>query len=101
MRAYHVVDPGQIDIQDAFVQKEQGGQRLGLSGWCHMEIRGQMAQERPNFLATHEAWMAVAVKVNESANPVDISLAGTEAVMAELDFGSDGVEQAQGCGHWG
>src|SRR5690349_17830441 len=43
-RSYHVVDPGQSDIQYAFVEKQQGGQRLRLRSSGHLSVAREVTQ---------------------------------------------------------
>ena len=99
VRAHDIVDPGQVDIQHAFVEKEQGGEGLRLGGGRDLAGVGEVAQEIPDLVAAHVARVAAGVEEDEAADPVDISLFGAVAVVAEADGGADGVQEAGWSGH--
>ena len=52
--SYHIADPRQIDIQHAFVEKQQRRQRLALRGGRNIPVLRQVAQEVLHFLAAHQ-----------------------------------------------
>src|SRR5689334_19521812 len=95
MGAYHVVDPRQIDVHDAFVQKQDGRQGLGLCCCGNQAILGQMGQERGDLWSTHVAWVPLLMEQDETAYPVDISFFSPVTEMPEPYGGPDCVQKAR------
>jgi hypothetical protein len=87
--SHHIVDPRQVHIHDAFVQKEESGQGLTLRCVRDLTIVGQVSQECGNFRSAHFARVALRIEQDEPANPVDISLFGSIAVVPQANCGSD------------
>ncbi len=93
--SHHIVDPRQLDIHDAFVQKEESGQGLALRCGRDLTSVRQVSQECGNFRSPHIARMAFLVEQDEPANPVDISFLGPIAVVPQANCGPDRVQQAR------
>jgi hypothetical protein len=99
--AYHIVNPGQIDVQHALVEKKQCRERLRLSGRRDLQVGRQMAEESPDLIATHVFRVLAAVELDEAEDPVDMSFLSAEAVVAEADLGAHRSEEAGRAGHGG
>jgi hypothetical protein len=52
-----------------------------------------------DFFAAHLARVASAVEADEAKDPLDISFACAIAVVADFDFGADGVQETGGGRH--
>ena len=99
MRAYNIVDPRQIDIHDAFVEKEECRQRLGLCRWRYPAVVCEVTQKVPDLIPAHLSGVTGSVMPNEAPDPVDISFLGPIAVVPQPDRGPDCVQETRGCGH--
>lgn len=68
------VDPRQIDGQDFSVQKQQGAQRLILRTRRYVTASHEMGQIPCDLLCTHIPRIALSVKQDEPANPLNLDL---------------------------
>jgi hypothetical protein len=59
-----------------------------------------MGQELVDLGGTHFQGMTFVMEEDEAANPVDVSLFGTEAMMPNPDGLADAVEQARLADGW-
>jgi hypothetical protein len=64
------------------IQKQQRAQCLILGRSRDMLLRCEMGQEIRNLCLTQIARMTFAVEENETADPIEVSLLGTQAVAA-------------------
>ncbi len=58
-----------------------------------MSIHCKMREKGADFPLAHFVGMAFAVKENEAADPVDVSLFGAGAVMLYAQIAADSIEQ--------
>ena len=65
----HVLQPGQVLVQDVTVEEQEGVQRLVLGGRGHLALDGQGSEEARDLGGAHLRGMALAVEedVNGSA----------------------------------
>jgi hypothetical protein len=93
--ALHVVQPRQFDLEHFSIQKQDRVQGLVLSRSGYAASNRKIAQKRRQLRGTHFAWMSFAMKEDEASHPVQISLLGTNAVMADANDLTNLVEQAR------
>jgi hypothetical protein len=81
-RPHYPFDSVQGPFQDVLVKEKHPCQRLVLCGRSHVFVDGEMAQETVDITLCQFARMSAAVKRKEAANPVEVGLFGTAAVMS-------------------
>jgi hypothetical protein len=79
LEAWH--EPRQLDFQHLSVQEQHRGQRLALGGRRYPPIDGQMCQKCRDVVASEIAWMTLAMKQDEAANPEQVLLLRPIAVV--------------------
>src|SRR5258708_3975003 len=75
------VKPGQINLENHFVKKQERSQRLVLGRGRHIALLRQVTQEGRHLAGAHVLRMAQFMIEDEAAHPMDISLLGLQAVM--------------------
>jgi hypothetical protein len=75
-RAHHPVKPAHVLLEALLVQKQDGTQRLALSGGSDTVCHGQMRQELLDFLTAYLARMPFAVKEDEVFDSPQIGFFG-------------------------
>ena len=58
-----------------------------------MALDRKVGKESNDFFFAHVVGVAFLVKENETANPIDVSLFGADAVMLDAQMPADAVEQ--------
>ncbi len=96
--AHHAIQPRQIDLQHLAVKKQQRRQGLILCRGRHTTGSGEVRQERLDLRAAHLPGMFLAVKENEAANPLQISVFRAHAVVFNAQSVAYLVEQTR-CRH--
>ena len=99
LRAYEVVEPGQLDAEHVAVQEQQGTQGLVLRGRRNLVADRERRQEFGDLGRAHLRRMAFAVEEDVPFGPVHIRLLGTTAEMASPHGVMNSVEEA-GRGRW-
>jgi hypothetical protein len=97
--AYNAFQPGEVELEDIAVQEEQTRKRLVLRRRRHLAVNGQRRQELFEFRRAHLFWVAVVVKPDEPANPVQIRLFGPIAHVPRPDAIPDLIQKARRLGH--
>ncbi len=69
-----ILRPWQFDPQHIPVEEEDRVQSLVLGGCRHVALAGKVTEKGRELLAAHVTRMALAVKEDESADPLDIRL---------------------------
>jgi hypothetical protein len=73
-------------LQDMLVEKGNRRQRLVLRGrGDDVLLDGQVCQETVDFGFGKFAWLVAIVKLDVSANPVDVGLFGTTAIVPDAN----------------
>lgn len=80
-RPRNAFDPRQIDAEHVAVQEQQRAQRLILR---YAPLCRQRRQERLDLGRAHLARMVLAMEQDESSDPADLRLFGTDAAVAKL-----------------
>jgi len=101
VRPADFLHPGEINAQHAFIEEEQGGERLLVRGRRGLTLIGQKRKERFNLGRPHFPRMPQAVKTNEPADPVEVSLFGADTVMRVASPLAYLVQQSGRLERWG
>ena len=96
--ALDILQPWQFDPQHVSVEEEDRVQSLVLGGRRHVALAGEVTEEGGELLPTHVARMALAVKEDEPADPLDIRLLGTNAVVANAYELADLIQEPRSIG---
>jgi hypothetical protein len=91
--ASELAEVAEVDLQYVFVQEDDGIERLILRGGRDVAIDCKVTQEAIDFCGSHLGWMPFAVEKDESADPLEVSLFGPQAVMVDPQDISDRFEQ--------
>ncbi len=81
----HPADIAQRSVKHMPIQKHQGIQSLILSSGSNTSIDGQKSKESAHLGFGHIRGMALAVKQNEPANPVNVRLFSRETHVPQPD----------------
>lgn len=91
--AFDPGDEGEFAVEHLTVKKEEGAEGLILGGGGDGAIDGEMTEEGGDLGFAHGAGMAFAVEEDEAANPIEIRLFGTDAVVFDAEVPADAVEE--------
>jgi hypothetical protein len=89
----HPRDEIELPIEDLLIEKKQGAQRLILGGSSYLSFNGKVAKEGGDVRFAHFVGVALAMKEDETSNPVDVRLFGAQTVMLDPQMPADSVEQ--------
>lgn len=78
-RALNVRNVWKILLKHVAVEKEKRTKRYRLGQCGNADLNRQIGYKRANFVLTHVARVALVVKDNEAANPLDVSLLSKDA----------------------
>ena len=90
-----VVQPRQLNLQDHFVQKQDGRLRLPLGRRGNMPVHCQVSQEGCHFCRTEFAGMALAVKDDEAPDPVRVGFLGADRVVSNPNLLPQSIHQTR------
>lgn len=96
-RSFHALDvihEIQLSLEDLLVKKEQRRQRLVLGRGGDMVLHRQTRQEDADFPFAHLFRMAFCMEEDEAANPIDVGLLRSEAVVLDAQMPADAIEQS-------
>ena len=93
--AYQVAPPFESATKHLLKQKQQRGQGLVLGPSADLGLAGKVGEKAADVGLGHGFRMALAVKQDEPANPRDVCLFGTRAVVPGAQPGAHAVEQAR------
>jgi hypothetical protein len=88
-----LADIAQWLIQHLSIQKDQGIDSLVLCSRGHVPLHSEMFQKRPHLGSAHCGGMVHATVADEEANPVAVTLPGTNAVMLHAQDALDLIHQ--------
>jgi hypothetical protein len=91
--ALDLVHEIELSLEYLGVKKEQGAERLVLSGRSDMALDGKVGEERGDFLFSHGVGVAFIVEEDEATNPVEINGLSANAVMLDAQVPADAIEQ--------
>ena len=95
--AHHAIEPGKFDFQHFPIKEQQRRQRLVLRRSRHTAGHRELRQKRFHLRPAHLARVALAVKENEPADPVQVRILRPQAVVLHADPFANLVEQFWGC----
>ncbi len=98
--AHQTIQPGQSDLQDLAVKKQQCGQGLVLRRSGHARVGRKVRQESLNLATTHFAQMLLAMEQNEPTYPLQVAVFRPHAVVLYAQAVAYLIEQAW-CRHDG
>ena len=75
-RSYDVVDPGELDAENAPIQKKQRIERLILRRWGNFTFDGEIREISADVAGAELGGIAAAVKVDETPDPGDVRVFG-------------------------
>ena len=75
----------QLLLQDFSIEKEDGAKRLILGGSSDLAIGCKLSQKCSNLLLPHGSRMALLVKQNVAADPIQVGLFGTIGVVPHAE----------------
>src|SRR6185312_4718190 len=81
--------------QNVAVQEKQCGQRLVLRARGDVALGCQPGKERFDFRAAQLAWVLLAIRHDEPADPANVGLLGAQAVMFDAHPTPDLIKQAR------
>lgn len=81
LRADHLVQPRQIDLEDMAIQKQHRVQCLVLGRRCAVPLHRQVAQECRGLIGAHRFGMPFPMKQDEALRPVQVGPLGAQTVM--------------------
>jgi hypothetical protein len=79
----HVIEPGQVLVQDVAVEEQERAQRLVLGGGGNLALDGEGAEEARDLGGAHLGGMALVVDEDAPADPSDVSLLGAATAVAK------------------
>ncbi len=83
--AHKVIEPRNPLIQHLAVEEQKRAQRLVLGGGRHFSLDGERREKLRDLRGAHLDGMALAVEQDVSADPRDVCLLGTAAVVARAE----------------
>jgi hypothetical protein len=95
LRPLDVIQPREVDFHHVPVKEKNGVQRLILRRSGDAAPHGQIAQKRSELRRAHLARVALAVKQDETPDPLHVRFFGTDAVVPSPDHLADLVQQSR------
>jgi hypothetical protein len=89
----HVVEPGQVLLEDVAVEEQESVQRLVLGRGGNLALDGQGTQEARDLGGAHLEGMRLAMEADVPADPPDVGRLGASTPVAQPDGFPDAVEQ--------
>jgi hypothetical protein len=74
------------------VKKKKCSESLVLRGRRNMFIDGKMSEEFGDLAFTHFVWMALVVKQDVAANPIEIRLLRANGIMFHAQMPANAIE---------
>src|SRR4029079_14975055 len=93
-----VLEPRELPIEHAAVQKQQRGERLVLRRRAHPAFCREGAQEALDVRFSELGGVTLLVKEDEATNPVDAGLFGASAVVTPAKNASHAIQQPRRTG---
>jgi hypothetical protein len=97
--ALNAFDPRLVLFQYFAIKEEDGVQRLILRGRGDIAADGEVAEEGAQVIGAQLAGMALAMEEDVTANPLQIGLLGSDAVVLDTDDVAHLIEQATATRH--
>jgi hypothetical protein len=94
------IQVGESDVQDVFIEEEQGGESLVLGASGDVLLDGEVGEEVVDFRSTHVTGMSLVMEQDEASDPIGVGVFGAEGVVASLESLADEVEQFGGRWCW-
>ena len=88
-----MIEPRQFDGEHFLVQEKERALGLVLRAGGDVSHCGQMGEKRLDLAGAHLGRVALAVKMDEASNPVQIGLLGPQAVVFQADLEAYALEQ--------
>ena len=96
--SHDIVEPGQVLLEHAAIEKQDGTQGLVLGRRGDVLVDDESTQELCDLGASHLGGMAFLVEENEPEDPRNIGLFGPPAIVASTDGRANSVEKPRGLG---
>ena len=93
------IQPGKLSLEHMPVHEQDRGQRLVLGGRRHLPIDRQIAEKRLYFRRSQLRRMPFMVKENEAADPAEVLLLCSVAVVKGGQSGAHLLEEPRLCVH--
>jgi hypothetical protein len=88
-------EPAQLDLQHLAIKENTGIERLILRARRDACVDRKVGQELLDLGRPHGAWMALVMKEDEAAGPVDVAFLGVTRVMPHAENEPQLIEQAR------
>lgn len=91
--AFDAGDVFEFALEDLLVKKEQSTKSLVLSGGGDAPVEVKMAEECGDLFFAHFFRVTFVVKENETPDPIEVGLLGTDAVAFDPEVPANAVEE--------